>query len=124
MNYPIPDKCPTCDGKLNVIELKCSSCNTRIIGNFYLDEIFQLNNEQQQFLKIFIKTRGNIKNMEKELDMSYPTVRNKLSDLIKTLGYEEDFIEEEKQENRREILNMLEAGELAPDEAAKKLEEI
>lgn len=124
MSFPIPDKCPTCEGKLNVIELKCSSCNTRIIGDFYLDEIFQLNHEQQQFLKIFIKTRGNIKNMEKELDMSYPTVRNKLSELIKTLGYEEDFFEEEKQEKKREILNMLEAGEIEPVEAAQKLKEI
>lgn len=124
MSYPIPDKCPTCDGKLNVIELKCSSCNTRIIGDFYLDEIFQLKQEQQEFLKIFIKTRGNIKNMERELDMSYPTVRNKLNELIKTLGYEEDFFEEEKQDKRREILTMLEAGEIEAADAAKKLEEI
>jgi hypothetical protein len=124
MSYPIPAKCPTCEGKLNVIELKCSSCQTRIIGNFYLDEIFQLNQEQQEFLKVFIKTRGNIKNMEKELDMSYPTVRNKLNELIRSLGYEDDFVEEEQQEKRREILDLLERGEIEAADAAKKLKEI
>lgn len=124
MSYPIPTKCPTCEGKLNVTELKCSNCNTKISGDFYLDELFQLNYEMQRFLKIFIKTRGNIKNMEKELDMSYPTVRNKLNELIKTLGYEDDFVEEEQQEKRREILDMLEAGEIEAVEAAQKLKEI
>jgi hypothetical protein len=124
MSYPIPAKCPTCEGKLNVTELKCSNCNTKISGDFYLDELFQLNYELQQFLKIFIKTRGNIKNMEKELDMSYPTVRNKLNELIKTLGYQDDFVEEEQQEKRREILDMLEAGEIEAVEAAQKLKEI
>src|SRR6056297_619617 len=111
MTYPIPAKCPTCEGNLNVTELKCNNCKTKISGDFYLDEIFQLNQEQQQFLKIFIKTRGNIKNMEKELEMSYPTVRNKLNELIKSLGYEDDFAEEE-QEKRREILDQLESGEI------------
>jgi hypothetical protein len=124
MSYPIPAKCPTCEGKLNVTELKCSNCNTKISGDFYLDELFQLNYELQQFLKIFIKTRGNIKNMEKELDMSYPTVRNKLNELIKTLGYQDDFVEEEQQEKRSEILDMLEAGEIEAVEAAQKLKEI
>jgi len=123
MSYPIPAKCPSCEGKLNVIELKCSSCRTRIIGDFYLDEIFQLNQEQQEFLKTFIKTRGNIKNMEKELDMSYPTVRNKLNHLIRSLGYEDDFGGEE-QEKRREILDLLESGEIEAADAAKKLKEI
>ena len=124
MSYPIPAKCPTCEEKLNVTELKCNNCQTKISGDFYLDELFQLNYELQQFLKIFIKTRGNIKNMEKELDMSYPTVRNKLNELIKTLGYEDDFVEEEQQEKRREILDMLEAGEIEAVEAAQKLQEI
>ncbi|MFW6229622.1 MAG: DUF2089 domain-containing protein [Halanaerobium sp.] len=124
MSYPIPAKCPTCEGNLNVTELKCSNCQTKIIGDFYLDELFQLNHKQQQFLKIFIKTRGNIKNMEKELEMSYPTVRNKLNELIKSLGYKDDFAEEEQQEKRREILDQLESGEIEAAEAAKRLKEI
>jgi hypothetical protein len=51
MAYPIPAKCPTCEGKLNVTELRCNNCQTKISGDFYLDELFQLNYEQQQFLK-------------------------------------------------------------------------
>jgi hypothetical protein len=109
---------------LNVTELRCNNCQTKISGDFYLDELFQLNYEQQQFLKVFIKTRGNIKNMEKELEMSYPTVRNKLNELIKSLGYEDDFAEEEQQEKRREILDLLEAGEIEAVEAAQRLKEI
>lgn len=62
--------------------------------------------------------------MEKELEISYPTVRNKLNELIKTLGYEDDFVEEEQQEKRREILDLLEAGEIEAVEAAQKLKEI
>lgn len=124
MSYPIPEQCPSCEGKLSVRELKCQSCQTRIIGDFYLDEIFQLNYEQQQFLKVFIKTRGNIKNMEKELEMSYPTVRNKLNELIKSLGYKDELLEEDKEEKRKEILDMLESGEIEVSTAAEKLKEL
>ncbi|MCC3144552.1 DUF2089 domain-containing protein [Halanaerobium sp. Z-7514] len=124
MSYPIPEQCPSCEGKLYVRELKCQSCQTRIIGDFYLDEIFQLNYEQQQFLKVFIKTRGNIKNMEKELEMSYPTVRNKLNELIKSLGYKDELLEEDKEEKRKDILDMLESGEIEVSTAAEKLKEL
>jgi hypothetical protein len=62
--------------------------------------------------------------MEKELEMSYPTVRNKLNELIKSLGYEDDFAEEELQEKRREILDLLESGEIEAVEAAERLKEI
>jgi hypothetical protein len=56
--------------------------------------------------------------------MSYPTVRNKLNELIRSLGYEDDFVEEEQQEKRREILDLLERGEIEAADAAKKLKEI
>lgn len=116
-------KCPVCGDKITVTSIKCNSCNIEIRGNFELDDFFKLNDEQLSFLKTFIKNRGSIKDVEKELGISYPTVRNKLDDIIETLGYK---VERDREYDRKknEILQKLENGEITSAEAIKMLKEL
>lgn len=120
--YKAPGRCPVCGQELTISKLSCSHCPTQIEGEFRACKFCQLPDEQREFIEIFIKCRGNIKDVEKELNISYPTVRNRLDEAIEALGYRVDqsFIEEE-QGQRRQILSALEKGEITADEAAKRL---
>ena len=87
MKREVIGKCPVCDNELKVTKLSCLKCNTSIEGSFNLSKFCKLTTEQKYFLEVFVKNRGNIKEIEKELGISYPTVKNKLEDLIGSLGY-------------------------------------
>jgi len=110
-------KCPVCGEEMVIIGLKCPSCNTEIKGTFYLDEFFKLSKEQLNFVRLFIKNRGNLSDLGKELNLSYPTLRNRLNEVVKALGYP---VEEERVD-RVEILEKLERGEINSQEAIKLL---
>ena len=81
-------RCPVCNNELTVARLKCDSCDTVIENNFRLSKFDYLSDEELYFTETFIRCRGNIKEVEKELGISYPTVRSKLDAVIKKLGYE------------------------------------
>lgn len=82
-----PNVCPSCDTKLDVSKLTCSSCNTEVSGKFMLPIWTQLTLEEQDFVLEFLLNSGSLKEMANQLGKSYPTVRNKLDDLIdKLLG--------------------------------------
>ena len=87
-------KCPVCGENLVITEFSCSSCGTTIRGRFELDEFFRLSPEQLNFLRIFIKARGNLSELQKELGISYPTARSRLENIVRTLGYEAKEIAE------------------------------
>ena len=91
--------CAVCGNKLEVTELHCHRCDTRYQGHFHLDKFSYLSPEQKFFIEVFLKCRGNIKEVEKELDISYPTVRSKLDDVISSLGYK--VTASEKSETKR-----------------------
>ncbi|MGB9780019.1 DUF2089 domain-containing protein [Caldanaerobacter sp.] len=112
--------CPVCGEKMRVTRLECSHCGTAIEGQFELCKFCYLTKEQRELLEIFIKTRGNIREMEKELNLSYPTIRNKLDNLIAALGYE---VERRPVVDKKEVLRKLEEGEITVDEAIKLLKE-
>ncbi len=116
-------RCPICGQALTVTSLFCKECNLTISSDFELDGFFKLTNEQLLFVKTFIRNRGNIKEVEKELGISYPTVRNKLDEIIEALGYKiegkDDF-----QNKRKEILSKLEKGEITSEQAIELLKEI
>jgi hypothetical protein len=115
-------KCPVCKQNLEVTRLQCHHCNTAIEGSFTLCRFCRLNAEQKQFIETFIKCRGNIKEVEKDLGISYPTVRSKLDEVIFALGYVE---KRPKTDDRKtEILDMLNRGEIDHHEALKLLKEI
>lgn len=85
--HKILSHCPVCSDKLKAIKLKCTSCNTTIENEFELSKFDYLNSDQLYFIETFIKCRGNIKEVEKEMGISYPTVRSKLDEVIENLGY-------------------------------------
>lgn len=116
--YKAIGRCPICNHEIRVTEISCKKCKTVIKGKFDLCKFCKLNEEQRYFIEIFIKNRGNIKEMEKELGISYPTVRNKLEEARKALGFLKD---ERTSINKKKILEQLSRGEISKDEALKQL---
>lgn len=112
-------RCPVCNNELTVARLKCDSCDTVIENNFKLSKFDYLSEEELYFTETFIRCRGNIKEVEKELGISYPTVRSKLDAVIKRLGYE--GANENQADKREEILKALENGEITAQQAIHEL---
>lgn len=119
--YKILSSCPVCSNKLKAIKLRCNRCNTVIDNEFTLSKFDYLNEEQLYFIETFIRCRGSIKEVEKDLGISYPTVRTKLDEVIETLGFKSR--ESKKSKDNSDILEALEKGEISPDEAIIKLKE-
>lgn len=122
----MPSRCPVCNGDLIVTQLQCSHCDTRLEGRFSATRFARLTEEQLEFVATFLKCRGNIKEVERALSMSYPTVRARLDAVLEALGFRVDrtSVEEEtraKQERRRELLERLNRGEITAEEALAEL---
>jgi hypothetical protein len=120
MPYKLISDCPVCNSKLNASKLTCTTCGTIIENDFELSKFELFNKEQLRFIEIFLKCRGSIKEVEKELGVSYPTVRAKLDDVIKAMGYD---VEEESNKEMSNIIDKLEKGEIDSDEALKRIKE-
>jgi len=117
-------KCPVCGNELTVIRLHCDSCDTSIEGRFANSVLPGLNEEQLDFVETFIRCEGKITRMEDELNLSYPTIRNRLHEVIRAMGYEPGKDEQEPEisdEKRRSILEELDAGKISADEAMRLL---
>jgi len=78
--------CPICGGELELVKLKCISCDLTLEGKLPTSRLASLSSDQQEFVEVFLLARGNIKEVERELGISYPTVRKKLEEVIQTLG--------------------------------------
>lgn len=125
MKKEVIGSCPVCGERMRVTELQCSNCRTQVKGQFELGNFSRLDEEQREFVEIFIRLRGNIKEVEEELGISYPTVRKKLDEVIEALGYiPEESPGDEKDEKRREVLNALDEGEIGFEEAKSRLERL
>ncbi len=122
---PVLAICPVCNHNLNVVKLHCDHCETTIEGDFTLSKFNYLETESLYFIEIFIKNRGNIKMIEKELNISYPTVKKMLDEVIVKLGYSLESFEDEKivkgseepKVNKSSILEKIEKGELSVADA-------
>lgn len=119
INREVIGKCPVCGDELEVSKLSCNYCGTSIEGHFTLCKFCKLSDEQKHFIEVFVKNRGNIKEIEKELGISYPTVRNKLENVIEALGYSPKYTEPNV--NKKEVLEKLSLGEITSEEAIKLL---
>ncbi|KQC11384.1 MAG: hypothetical protein APR54_10965 [Candidatus Cloacimonas sp. SDB] len=113
--------CPVCKSKMKIKEFQCTQCNTRIIGDFSLDDLQDIQPEIMDFIKVFIFTEGNIKKVEKIMNCSYPKVKNYLKKAKEYLGV--DYPEEVDQDSQEssEILDQLSKGEIDLEEAIKLL---
>lgn len=116
MKNKLIGRCPVCQRELTVTRLQCSSCHTAIEGQFSIGKFNALTEEQLYFIEMFIKNRGSMKEMEKDLGVSYPTVRNKLENVIEALGYTS-----KPKVNKKDILEKVEKGLLDTEEALKLL---
>ena len=128
--HKAPGKCPVCGEKLSITRLKCPNCTTTIEGDFVPCEFCRLPKDELDFIKVFIKCRDNIKDVEKELGISYPTVRSKLDGVIRSLGYEvenKEEIEEKrkaKEEAKSDVLDKLSKGEISAKDAAEMIKKL
>ena len=112
-------RCPVCNNELTVARLKCECCDTVIENNFRLSKFDYLSDEELYFTETFIRCRGNIKEVEKAMGISYPTVRSKLEAVIKKLGYETGT--DDQAARKEEILRALENGEITAEQAIAQL---
>jgi hypothetical protein len=108
---------------MNVTRLQCPSCETVIEGRFAAGHFANLSSEQLDFIFTFVRCEGKLTRMETELGISYPTIRNRLHEVIRALGYEpgRDEAPEITDEKRRSVLDDLNAGKISPDAAMKIL---
>ncbi|HUA35536.1 MAG TPA: DUF2089 domain-containing protein [Candidatus Binataceae bacterium] len=126
---PLILKCPSCDGALSVARLECAKCDIGIEGEFSMPPLLRLSPAQIDFVEVFIKNRGSIRDVERELGVSYPTVRGRLDDVIRALGYPvkgeaaEEVPPTESATGRRSVLADLKAGRISPEEALAALNE-
>ena len=104
-----------------VTKLVFPESGVQIEGTFRLNEFATLAPEQLEFLRLYIKVRGNLKEVERILGLSYPTIRARFDGLLRALGYEPEL---EETDAREAILRALEKGELEPSEAAEKLKKL
>ena len=139
--YRAPHKCAICGEKLTISRLSCEQCGTTMEGQFTGCRFCSLSPEEELFLLTFIKNRGSIKDVERELGISYPTVRAALDNLIVSLGLSDSSAPDgeppheepvktrgrgasDTAKARKEILKMLSEHRITADEAAKKLKEL
>ena len=124
--HPILGTCPVCHETLTVTRLHCRNCDTTIEGQFTAGAFEQLTPEQLVFAETFIRCEGKLNRMEKEMGLSYPTLRGRLNELIRAMGYEVGQDEPApagiSDEERRQILDDLAAGRVSSEEAVKLLQ--
>jgi hypothetical protein len=135
--------CPVCANELSVTRLRCGECGTTIEGEFGVGRFGRLTREQTALLESFLRSRGNLRDMERELGISYPTVRSRVEALVRALGFgprdEADTAADaadmqsagvdgtpvqDVAARRREILELLARHELTAEDAAQEIREL
>jgi len=111
----LPVGCPLCGEVIEVTQIKCTGCGSEIKGSFRTEGMSSLPAEYQKFIAVFLRHRGNIKAVEKELGISYPTI-NKMLDSINTM-LDATTTTQEKPLTRKEILDSIERGEMSVKDA-------
>lgn len=124
---PLLSKCPVCGAQLEVTRLHCEHCDTTIDGRFNSASgpFSQLTPEQVQFILTFVRCEGRFNRMEDELKLSYPTIRNRLYEIIRALGYEpgkEEAPVRLSVDERKRILDDLDQGKITSEQAKRMLQ--
>ena len=87
MQHDVIATCPVCSNELAITRLHCGSCGTTLEGDFSVGRFGRLNRDQLSLLESFLRSRGNLREMERELGISYPTVRTRVEALVRALGF-------------------------------------
>ncbi len=119
MRKEVIGTCPVCANKLVATKLTCLVCHTEITGEFELSRFSHLNKEELYFVETFVKVYGNIKEMEKELNISYPTVKKNLEHIIRKMGYDNQPAVDPA--HAEDVLSKLQNKEMSFDEALELL---
>ena len=120
--YPVPTECPICHDELLVTGLECRNCATTLGGRFSMGRLAQLSADQLHFVEIFIRSEGKLNRVQQELGISYPTVRSRLDEVIRGLGYEVGGDKQAEGEEQDEVLTRLARHEISAEEALQLLE--
>jgi len=127
MAHDVISTCPVCSGELAVTRLRCSSCGTTLEGDFSVGRFARLSRDQMALLESFLRSRGNLRDIERELGISYPTVRARVEALVRALGFgprsDDDAAASEDDgpadgATREEILERLARREISAEDAA------
>jgi len=120
---PAPTLCPICQSELELVRLHCNSCDTTLEGHFAMGHFSNLTPEQLQFVFTFVRCEGKINRMEQELELSYPTIRNRLHEIIRAMGFEpgKDETPEIDTETKSSVIADLEAGKINAEQAMRIL---
>jgi hypothetical protein len=124
---PVPVHCPVCNTGLVVTRLQCPACGTDVAGHFTLSSLATLQEPYASLITLFLRTRGNMKEMERALGLSYPTVRARLEEALTAAGLGRDSdrpVEDDVATQRAEILDALDRGDITATEAASRLREL
>lgn len=116
MRKEVIGTCPVCQNSLLATRLSCNVCHTEITGEFELSRFSYLNKEELNFIETFIRVYGNIKEMEKELDISYPTVKKMLEQVVSKMGFEARDTKDTNP-NTEDILNKIKNKEISVNDA-------
>ena len=126
--HPVFGKCPICGEELTVTRLECRTCGTDISGQFTIGRLARLDSEQMQFVETFIKSRGNAYKVGEELELPYSTIRARLTEVIRAMGYEPGAEPKDEvpiavsPEKRKSILDELAQGKISAEDAVKFLQ--
>jgi hypothetical protein len=119
----VPTTCPVCSEPLEITRLYCRSCDTTLEGHFEVGRLGRLTPEQVDFVETFIRCEGRLNRMEKELGLSYPTLRSRLSEVIRSLGFplgpEPAVLADDE---RHRILDELASGRITSEDAMRMLQ--
>jgi hypothetical protein len=118
-----PSACPVCGDRLAVTRLGCGTCGTELAGLFAPCDYCGLDDRESEMLRVFLASRGNLREVEKHLGVSYPTARARFNELLRKLGLGESE-EPPSAPTRDQILSEVASGALSPDEAAPLLAQL
>jgi len=112
-----PRDCPVCSTRLDLTRLGCPSCGTELSGGFVQCAYCGLSDDDLEMLRVFLTSRGNMKDLERHLGVSYPTARQRFADLLGRLGFEDEAVVVD----REAVLADLAAGRITVDQAEARL---
>lgn len=124
MKLTAPASCPVCGGQYEITTLTCKKCESQLHGHFTGCEFCDLDDSDLHFILTFLKCRGSIKEVEKDLGISYPTVRGRLDSVLERLGLVVSKSKEDIRIERKQVFDRLSDGEINADQAAELLKNI